>query len=170
MRIRSLRLPGMGIGLGLLTVLLIGVATASGRAATSVHHPVFTPGAAGLGGYVQQGVPAISPRTNLASSTGAHFTNADVQQYLAQVPPEYAVPGAAAPQIVSVQFLPAHAVDALIGETIGVPANTLLCLVTLTGTFQSTNVPLGATAYVYHSGVMVFNATTGNLLVSSVGA
>lgn len=115
------------------------------------------------------GIPAISARPEIASSTGAHFTADDVKQYIATHRAPYAVPGSPAPVVVSVQFISAAAASALLDhEDIGVPDNDLVCLVRLSGSFQD-DVPAGIQAGIFHDGEMVFDAYTGNLLVSSVG-
>lgn len=116
------------------------------------------------------GAPAIHPRSDLAKTAGPSFTKADVVQYVAAHPIPFAVRGAAAPVVASIEFLTSQQVSTeLGGESTGMPDSALLCLVHLSGTFESDRVPLGGTAYPYYDGVMVFDAHTGNLLISNVG-
>jgi hypothetical protein len=120
---------------------------------------------------VAQGLPAIQPQTALAGAPGAHFAEADVRQYLATHRPEFVVPASPDPVVVSVQFLNAKEVGAQLDSDMGVPDATLLCLVRLSGTFQVRNAPRGVPITdTYGNGVLVFEAQTGNLLVSNVGA
>ena len=116
------------------------------------------------------GVPAIRPRADLASSSGPRFTAEDVRQYVLTHHLPFAAPGSPHPTVVSVQFLTAAQVRTqLDGESMDVPDPTLLCLVRVSGTFLNTMAPPGASPKPFHEGVMVFDAHTGNLLVSSVG-
>jgi hypothetical protein len=72
--------------------------------------------------------------------------------------------------VVSVEFLTSQQVSArLDGETTGVPDGTLLCYVMIEGTYVMSAPPPINTTAVVHDGVLVFNAHTGNLLMSSVG-
>lgn len=116
----------------------------------------------------QEGMPVLPVRAELAAATGAHFTEADVMAYFAGHRPSYAVAAQPAPVVVGVQFESARDANAQLGTSINVPDDTLLCVVRLTGTFLG-DTPPGIKAYVYHDGHMVFDAHTGNLLVSSVG-
>lgn len=116
------------------------------------------------------GMPAIQPRASLASATGPHFTEADVRAYITTHRPGFTIPGTPNPVVISVQFMTAKQVSAqLQGESMGVPDDTLLCLVRVLGEFRNTYVPLGATPKTFTHGVMIFDAHTGNLLISSVG-
>jgi len=115
-------------------------------------------------------MPAIQPRASLASSTGPHFIEADVRAYIATHRPGFTVPSTPNPVVITVQFMTASQVSTqLQGESMGVPDDTLLCLVRVLGEFRNTYVPLGATPKTFTRGVMVFDAHTGNLLISSVG-
>jgi hypothetical protein len=116
------------------------------------------------------GIPAVHPRAAVAQQAGGHFTEADVRQYVASHRPAFAVVGTPNPAVTSVQFLTAGEASALLqGEAIGVPDATLVCLVRLSGTFQNTYAPPGVVTKPFNQGVLIFDATTGNLLVSSVG-
>lgn len=116
------------------------------------------------------GIPAIQPRANLAGSSGPRYTSEDARQYVSTHRPPFTAPGSPNPVVISIQFLPAAQVSALLdGESMGVPDSTLLCLVRVSGTFLNTMVPLGMTPKPFHEGVMIFDAHTGNLLMSSVG-
>jgi hypothetical protein len=131
--------------------------------------PPSNPGPAPYTG--QLGTPAIQPRADLASSSGARFTEADVRQYFASHRPPGAVAGSPAPTIVSIQFLTAQDVSQqLQGESMGVPDDTLLCLVRLSGTFLSAqygppNVAPSTTTR--SQAEVVFDAHTGNEIVTS---
>lgn len=73
------------------------------------------------------------------------------------------------PIVVSVSFVSAQTASGRLGgEPIGVPDTEPVCLVTLSGTFQG-NSPAMGHPLVYNDGELVFDAYTGNLLVSSVG-
>jgi hypothetical protein len=119
------------------------------------------------------GIPSIQPRAALAQAGGAgpYYTEADVRQYVATHRPGFTVPGTPNPVVVSVQFLTAQQASAQLGgESMDVSDSTLVCLVYVSGTFQSTSGPVGITATVptFTQGWMVFDAHTGNLLVSTV--
>jgi len=51
------------------------------------------------------------------------------------------------------------------GESMGVPDNTLLCYVLVSGVFAFPT-PSRGQEIVYHQGIEVFDATTGNLLLA----
>jgi len=116
------------------------------------------------------GIPSIPPRPELAARSGAHYAEADVRKYLATHPVDYAIPGAPAPTIVCVRFLPAATVNVLLHTDTMVADSTLLCVAVLSGTFQNTYVPFGVhSTGPVHREAMVFDAQTGNLLMDSVG-
>jgi hypothetical protein len=120
------------------------------------------------------GIPAIQPRAAMAlvDSAGPYYTEADVRQYVATNRPGFTVPGTPNPVVVSVKFMTAQQASAQLGgESMGVPDSTLLCLVWVSGTFQNTHGPVDNTTTVptFTQGWMVFDAHTGNLLVSAVG-
>jgi hypothetical protein len=114
-----------------------------------------------------QGMPAIHVQAALVTSTGPHFTEADVVQYIATTPIPYAVRSAPAPQVVSVQFLTMQQLSGQLPQynpaSTGISANTLLCLVRVSGTF-SADPPLGAKAAYAYGAYLLFDAHTGNLL------
>lgn len=120
-------------------------------------------------GHGPFGIPAIQPRASLASSTGPHFTAADVEAYIKANRAPYTVPGTPDPTIVRIQFLPAKTVVATYGSLSGTTDTTPVCVVTLSGTFIIGMYPMGAKPTPYHQGVMIFDGYTGNLLASSVG-
>lgn len=73
------------------------------------------------------------------------------------------------PTVVSVSFVSAQTASSRMdGEYIGVPDTEPVCFVVLHGTFQG-NSPAMGHPLVYTDGELVFDAYTGNLLVSSVG-
>ena len=72
---------------------------------------------------------------------------------------------AGAPTVVRVEFLTSKQVSTLLGgESIGLPDDALLCYVGLQGSFAFPG-PQGPTV-TYPRGVEVFDAWTGNLLIS----
>ncbi|SRR5579885_1433563 len=131
---------------------------ANGTNATS--NSVLPPPASG--GSI--GVPAIHPRTTTADTTTPAFTTTDVEQYVSNNP----MPRNLAswhPVIVNVVFTSSLQVSTMLsGESTSVPDATLLCYVELRGTF-SFPAPDG-TAVTYQRGFEVFDAHTGNLLIS----
>ena len=94
-----------------------------------------------------------------------------MRQYFASHTPAGAVVDSPAPTIVSIQFMTAQEVSKQSqGESMGVPDDTLLCLVRLSGTFVSASYgPLLNKPSTKSSAEMVFDAHTGNLIVSSAG-
>ncbi|MBF6592028.1 MAG: hypothetical protein IVW57_16080 [Ktedonobacterales bacterium] len=177
-RLGAVRPHWMGLTFGLFLLVVLGGALLSTQAPRSAaalanQPPMPTPGLPGPGVAVPgpQGIPAIQPHAALAASSGPHFTEADVRQYFATHPyAAQSVPSAPVPVIVSIQFLPASQVSALLqGESMGVPDTTLLCLVRLSGTFEAFSPPLllpgTPTPAPFHETVEVFDAHTGNLLI-----
>jgi hypothetical protein len=121
------------------------------------------------------GVPSIQPRAALARAGGAgpYYTEADVRQYFATHRPSSTVPGTPNPVVVSVQFLTAKQASAQTGgEGMGVPDSTLVCLVFVSGTFNNASwaptVDTPTADATFTQGWSVFDAHTGNLLVSTV--
>ena len=173
-RAASFRPTRWQLGIALLGILLIGGALithqlvqAGGVSPHEAPNPVLTGGKIAAH-PVPVGMSAIHPRADLVQTAGPSFTAADAQQYAAAYAQPFAVSGSSAPVVASVQFLNAAQVSAqLQGESMGVPNNTLLCLVHISGTFASTGAP-GSKTVIFHDGVMVFDAHTGNLLVSNL--
>jgi hypothetical protein len=109
------------------------------------------------------GVPAIHPRTTTANPATPAFTKADVEQYVNNNPmPRDLAPWH--PVIVKVVFATSLQVSTMLGESTGVSDTTLLCYIELQGTF-SFSAPDG-TPVTYQRGFEVFDAHTGNLLMS----
>ncbi len=107
------------------------------------------------------GIPAIIPRTN----TSPAFTVEDAVQYVNTHPMPRAFIPTSRPTIVKTAFLTSREVSALLnGESTGLPDNTLLCYVELHGTFTFPG-PSGTTV-TYQTGIEVFDAHTGNFLIS----
>jgi len=111
------------------------------------------------------GVPAISPRTN---GTPA-FTVADVKQFIKihGFVGGHTVPGVRL-TVTKILFIASQQASALMqGESTDRPPGTLVCYVQLHGPFVFSNasVPPRMPIPVYQTGVMVFDAHTGNLLV-----
>jgi len=117
---------------------------------------------------VASGVAAIVPRASTDSAltiSGAKFTSADATQYVSS----HRVPHAqssANPVVDAAVFITSQeASTRLQGETIGIPAGSLVCYVTFHGSF-TVSAPPNKTV-IYTKGVEVFNAQTGNLLLLS---
>src|SRR6185437_8858145 len=107
-------------------------------------------------------IPAIRPRAELARSPGAHYSEADVRQYMASHRPGNTVPSTPTPTVDSVQFLTAKQVSTMLHrESLGLPDTAPVCLVWVSGTFQD-DPPYGVAVVTYHKGFLVFNAQTGN--------
>lgn len=120
------------------------------------------------------GIPAIPPRPELGQSTGPHFTEADVRQYLAtHSEVAYVVPGSPAPVLTSVRFMTAGQASVVLQESLDMPSTTQVCLVRYAGNFQLTGGPVVSTNSqskpVEHSETLVFDSHTGNLLSLMVG-
>lgn len=116
-----------------------------------------------------EGILAIRPHASLVGTAGPWFTAADVRDWVTTHPAGDAAAGSVT-TVVSVEFLTSAEVSVrLQGENTGVPDNTLLCLVHISGTFANTSPPPVITTVVFHEGILVFDAHSGNLLVSSVG-
>lgn len=171
---RQARIP---LGLVVIAVLVLaGVTMVRIQMAQASSHDADTSPAASAqansmgGAYTGPlGIPAIHPRPAAANAAGARFTEGDVRQYVASHRPRNTVAGTSTPTVASVQFLPSAQVGAILHTTTGEPDSSLMCLVHVSGSFQITDVPLGAhPSPVYHDGVLVFDALTGNLLISSV--
>lgn len=115
------------------------------------------------------GVPAITPRASMAAAgaTGPHFTQADVVQYVAAHPTAVgSIPSAAAPTVMSVQFVTAKQASALLqGESIGLPDSAPVCVVQLKGTFASFAPPGISGPSSGSEETLVFDGQTGNLLI-----
>lgn len=109
------------------------------------------------------GVPAITSRNNCTPS----FTVQDVVDYERAHPfSNHRMTPVGTPKLTKVLFITsAEASKRLGNEWIGLPDDALVCFVELSGTYQFSP-PMGPTSE--HTGTMhqVFDAHTGNLLVS----
>jgi hypothetical protein len=120
------------------------------------------------------GIPAIPPRHALVQSTGPHFTEADVRQYLTtHSEVGYVVPGSPTPMLTSVRFMTAGQAGIVLQESLDMPSTTLVCLVRYVGSFQLTGGPVVSTKAqsrpVEKSETLIFDAHTGNLLSLMLG-
>jgi len=108
-----------------------------------------------------KGSPAITPHIAAVPA----FTIDDAQQYVAT---HALLRGAArgyAPNVTRAEFLTSRQVsERLHGAATGYPADRVLCYVELQGPFTFPG-PQGATA-TYSRGVLIFDAQTGNLVIS----
>lgn len=118
------------------------------------------------------GLPAITPHTQKASfaASGSNtstptYSIDDAVQYVNTHPMPDAFITGPKPAIVKAAFLSSQEVSKLMkGESTGVPNDTLLCYVELRGAF--TFYGGSGTSVTYHTGVEVFDAYTGNLLIA----
>jgi hypothetical protein len=111
------------------------------------------------------GLPAITPRNTAVGASTPTFTTDDVVQYVHAHPMPDASLSGPKPVITRIAFLTSREVSTrLKGESTGVPDDTLLCYVELSGTFTFSG-SSGVTV-TYHTGVEVFDAHTGNLLIT----
>jgi hypothetical protein len=149
-----------------LLILVLGIQATRANADTTSPGPLHTTA-------MQQhplGIPAITPRANLARVSGARFTQDDVVQYIAAHPEIVgAAPNTTAPIVTSVQFITAQQASTLLqGESIGLPDTAPVCVVHVKGSFVFNAAPpgLGNTKTSYTTALLVFDAHTGNLIVS----
>lgn len=118
------------------------------------------------------GLPAITPRTQNANSVAPGlnastptYSISDAVQYVNTHPLPDAFITGPKPVIVKAAFLPSQEVSKLMkGEGTGVSDGTILCYVELRGIF--TFYGGSGTSVTYHTGVEVFDAYTGNLLIA----
>ncbi|HEU5327838.1 MAG TPA: hypothetical protein VFU78_07080 [Thermomicrobiales bacterium] len=111
------------------------------------------------------GVPAIQPSLPYGSALTPRFTSQDVAQYARRHPHPQAVGGA---RVESVEFLSGGTLRRWYTWASQLPAQRLFCLVTWTGAFRvgaaGSRPAAGSRAW------QVFDATSGNLLLSLVGS
>ena len=153
--------------ISLLALLVVAFGVMITRPTTDVSH------AQQLSNSVQRGsldphalgLPAITPRNKAVGASTPTFTTDDVVQYVhAHSMPDASLSGPK-PVITRIAFLTSREVSILLkGESTGVPDDTLLCYVELSGTFTFSG-SSGVTV-TYHTGVEVFDAHTGNLLIT----
>lgn len=124
--------------------------------------PAFT---TGRQSQAPTGAPAIRPRTTTADASTPAFTVADVEQYVTTNSLPHALPTTVRPTIVKITFLTSQQVSTLLHTTTGLPDATLLCYVELQGSFTFAG-PRGTTTPTFSTGFEVFDAHTGNLLIS----
>ena len=171
---RFVRMPMIGVFL--LIALVVGMMIISTNQEPATASPADTPSS------YPPGAPAIVPhnnaRTGAAGISTSGIAEADVSNFVATrgFVGGVVMPGAKI-TIGQVQCMTAKEVSALMGgEVIGRPDNTLVCLVKLKGPFLLTNkhVPPSfgpnqstQTPEVSQEGAMIFDATTGNLLIWS---
>jgi hypothetical protein len=159
-------------------VVLVGLRSALATPAGPVVTPP-TPGPMRTTGYATPGpvgVPSIQPRATMkqANAAGPYYTEADVRQFVATHRPDLTVAGTPNPVVVSGQFLTAKQASAQVsGEEIAASDSTLVCLVFVSGIFNDSSwSPFGGTPNAdstFTQGWIVFDAHTGNELVSTVG-
>lgn len=174
--------PALKIRLGcaVAVCLFIGVTVAQASAAGSPQPQVPPPPPQssqkvgppiphGSSGRLPEGVPAIHPRAAVGGN-GATFTAADVIQWVNANPRLEHAAGNTPMQVVSVEFITAaKASQRLHGEPIGRPDAAIVCYVHVHGDFQAYAPPgYESASHAYHDGYLLFDAQTGNLLMSNV--
>jgi hypothetical protein len=119
------------------------------------------------------GIPAIAPTLPTSAST-ATFTADDVRTFVGAHRFFPSTDGTT-PTITKILFIPASEASALLGnEWIGRPANAIVCYVELHGNLDRSRIvsapaPYPGLATPSHSGHLVFDARTGNLLIRGLG-
>jgi hypothetical protein len=176
-----------GLGIFLVFIVLGLGAVISSRLHTANADTVGTVGAVGAvsvkathvpdpssmfqgGTSYPDGVPAITPHVSSDNVAGAAFSQQDVTNFINAHGFPAGKPTDGTPlKATSIQFITAkQASDLMKGESIGRPDDALVCYVKLQGPFSlgAVSVPPGVTTTGNApSGKMVFDATTGNLLV-----
>lgn len=166
----SSRHPNAGM-MSIIAIPALLLALALGIQATQAAHAGGTPPGPIKVTSVEHhtlGIPAITPRADMATTTGPRFTAAEVTQYVAANPQVLGVPtGHSVPTVTSVQFVSAKQASALLqGESIGLPDAAPVCVVQLHGYFVFTYGPPGVTGPTnYDTKTVVFDAQNGNLLI-----
>jgi hypothetical protein len=144
------------IGVILVALIMVAVATAAGTAYAAFH---ASPASAPLSG---PGIPMIHPtRAGIPA-----FTVADVRQFFTAHPVKSA--SGAPAQIAEIQFMPEEQASAIMrGEPVGLPAHALVCYVQFRGSFLTTGGygPPQAKPAWFQLEEEVFDARTGNLMV-----
>jgi hypothetical protein len=159
----------------LFAIVVVGVVaftSQSTRAVTSTKPPhVPDPSSMFQGGNpYPPGGTAISPHASANNAPGAAFSQQDVIDFLNKdgEPTTNGTP----PKILSIQFVTAkQASDLMQGESVGRPDNYLVCYVKLQGPFsrRGEHVPSGVSLEKDAAWEdMVFDASTGNLLVGGL--
>jgi hypothetical protein len=118
----------------------------------------------------EHGIPAIRPYLQASEHNGATYTLDDAVSYVRNhVSHIMFKSGSLGPITVTrAAFLESQEVSVLTnGESMGVPAHTLLCYVEVRGTFQ-VSAPVGIHPPVQHTALFVFSAQTGDLIFESV--
>lgn len=113
----------------------------------------------------QRGWPGVKPRRTPSRPDEPAFDPEDVVAHIWSNPVEGTgkVSASAPVDVEKVEFMTARAASVRLGTTIEAPDDTLVCLVTLRGSF-TVHGPQGI-SYTSDSGVRVYDAHTGNLLL-----
>lgn len=177
-----LRVEGMDIVMSRGQVLRVALALVFALCAGGALIAADTVRADGLGGYPipagyvaglpaqmrPVGIPAITPHLKTTDGRQPTFTETDVVQWVRAHPMESALPGSVPASVASVAFITSQVVSAqLLGESTGLPDGALVCYVRVTGKFASYS-PVGGPPLIYHDGYILFDAVTGNLIMSNV--
>jgi hypothetical protein len=153
-------------------LILAGMATLAAFPAHDLHLATICPGPS-----YADGTPAIHPRNDCTPS----FTEQDVRSYLAAnlqfalVDHQSGLPNGVTfvgrPQIVSIRFLSARDLgrESHPPAWIAPPPDTLVCSVTLHGTFFPIHGPLSLYQINFHYAYIVFDAHSGGLLGNGFG-
>jgi hypothetical protein len=115
------------------------------------------------------GLPGIKPHPGVADPMVPAFTAQDVTRYFATIPNYGRFDSSTPTSVIDVQFLTAQQAEATLRTTLApTPADRLVCVVKIDGTFISTGPP-GARPTTSATALIVFDAHTGNILVSGLG-
>ena len=154
---------------GALALLLAGVSVVSANGGpTLAPRAVPVPSPSNI--PTPPGIPAVKPTAAATSPSVPAFSPQDVRRYVDGNHPAHTAPGTT-PSIQAVEFLTSNQVAARLNSTpleIGRPGGSLLCLVTLRGTFIVSSPAKGGRAVTLHRGYLVFDAHSGNLLTEAL--
>lgn len=106
------------------------------------------------------GIPALQPDP----SDSTEFAEQDVIAYLAEEPHFFADPQGPAPEVVSMQVLPAIEAAYVVLGNVGRPDDAPVLVVELRGDFARSGPPGSGIVKTAKASFMVFDAITGNLL------
>lgn len=158
----------LSIVVGVVVLICLSILSATPSSAQSVSGGV--PSASGSQGSPSQSVgighPAITPRTSTQNGSPT-YTTGDAVQYVQSHRVPHTFGSSTRPIVDSSSFMTSREASKLLNdEYIGVPDNALVCYVTFHGTFV-VPAPQGQTA-AFTKGIEVFDAQTGNLLLTSL--
>ncbi|MEO7002411.1 MAG: hypothetical protein ABI068_11360 [Ktedonobacterales bacterium] len=129
-------------------------------------HPAQVPSNAPASPAHTLGLPAIT--AHVRQQNGAMIDSSSVASWVLSHPLPRATRNGSLARPTGIQkivFAKSQDISKLLdGENMGVPDNTLLCYAQVSGVFEFPS-PSRGKEFVYHQGIEVFDATTGNLLM-----